>query len=106
MEYIYGDMPQLAFFLEDGAATNRVPFRCRLEQEGAQFYTRNIGGLIDTGTNAVIVTKQPLKYKTGARVLMDDILYSVISITPFIPDSITQGIFKRKPSTQYVLQLG
>lgn len=106
MDPFEGNMPQIAFFLEDAEATNRVKFKCRIEQDGAQFYTRNIGGLIDTGTNAVIVTKKPLEYKSGARVIMDDIMYSVISITPFIPDNIVNGIRRRKASTQYVLQLG
>lgn len=106
MDVFSGNMPQIAFFLEDAAATNRIKFKCRIEQDGAQFYTRNIGGLIDTGTNAVIVTNKPLKYKNGARVIMDDIMYSVISITPFIPDNVPHGMLKRKAFTQYVMQLG
>lgn len=106
MDIFDSNMPKHAFFIPSGTVSTRIPFRCRLETDGAQFYTRNIGGLLDTGTNAVIVTKKELEYQTGAKVIIDDILYSVISITPFIPDTVAQGIYKRKAKTQYVIQLG
>jgi hypothetical protein len=105
MDIFDSNMPKQAYFMYAEDKT-RIPFRCRLEGDATQFYTRNIGGLIDTGTSALIVTKKQFDYKAGAKVIVDDILYSVISITPFIPDNIAHGVFRRKASTQYVIQLG
>lgn len=106
MDIFDGNMPKQAYFIPSGNISTRIPFRCRLEGDAAQFYTQNIGGLIDTGTSALIVTKRKFDYKQGAKVILDDILYSVISITPFIPDTVAHGIFRRKASTRYVIQLG
>jgi hypothetical protein len=103
MEWFYNDMPQMAFYIPE--ENTRIPFKCRMITEGGQFYTRNIGGLLDTGTNAILITRAPLKYKSGAKVIVDDILYSVVSITPFIPDSVATGVFKRKNHSYYTVAL-
>jgi hypothetical protein len=105
MDIFDGNMPKQAYFMYADDQV-RIPFRCRLEGDASQFYTRNIGGLIDIGTSALIVTKREFEYRKGAKVILDDILYSVISINPFIPDNIAHGMFRRKASTRYVIQLG
>jgi hypothetical protein len=103
MELFFNDMPQVAYYIPE--ENTRIPFKCRLISDGGQFYTRNVGGLLDNGTNAILVTRAPLKYKNGAKVIMDDILYSVVSITPFIPDSVATGVFKRKTQSYYTIAL-
>lgn len=107
MDYFSPNMPLQAYFIEDDKTmSQRIPFRCRIVEEGGLFYNRVIGGMIDQGTNAVIITKTelPLK-KSGSKVILDDILYSVISIQPYIPDTVAQGVFKRKPHRLFMVQL-
>jgi hypothetical protein len=103
MELFYNDMPQIAFYIPEG--NTRIPFKCRRISDGGQFFTRSAGGLMDSGTSAVLVTRAPLKYTNGSKVILDDILYSVTAITPFIPDSVSAGVFKRKTQTYYTITL-
>lgn len=107
MDYFSPQMPIQAYFIEsDKTMDQRIPFRCRLLERGGQFYNRVAGGLLDVGTNAVLITKTDLPYKSGCKVFVDEILYSVISIQPFVPDGTAQGIFRRKPHTLFRVQLG
>lgn len=106
MQIFSPNMPLQAYFIEDEQHPHQlIPFRCRIVEEGGVFYNRVAGGVVDTGTNAMIITQKDLPYKSGSKVLMDDILYSVISIQPFIPDTVAQGIFKRKPHRLFMIQL-
>lgn len=106
MEVFSPNMPLQAYFIESEKDPHHlVPFRCRIVEEGGLFYNRVIGGVVDTGTNAMIITKTDLPYKSGCKVLLDEILYSVISIQPFIPDTVAQGVFRRKPHRMFMIQL-
>ena len=106
MDYFSPNMPLKAYFIEDEKTMQqRIPFQCRVIQEGGQFYNRVIGGVVDVGTNAMIITKTDLPYKNGCKVLLDEILYSVISIQPFIPDTVAQGVFRRKAHRLFMIQL-
>jgi hypothetical protein len=106
MDYLSPNMPLQAYFIEsEKTMSNRIPFKCRIVEEGGLFYNRVIGGVIDTGTNAMLITKTDLPYKSGCKVILDDILYSVVSIQPFIPDTVAQGIYKRKPHRMFMVQL-
>ena len=106
MDYFSPQMPLQAYFIEDDQTLNqRIPFRCRIVEEGGPYYQRNIGGLTESGYTAVILTKTNLPYKNGSKVILDDITYSVVSVRPFIPDTTAQGIFRRQPYKMFEVQL-
>lgn len=107
MELLRGNYPMVGFYIPDGdTAQNRIPFRYRIVSDAVQSYSSTPNGLIDVGTGATIVTNTKFAYNTKAKVIMNDILYSVISITPVITDAMAQGLVKKKLMTEYVLVLG
>ena len=103
-----GNYPLVADYIPDGSNTQaRIAFRCRKVSEAAQFFSENIGGVLDTGTNLTIITPKRFKYKATdePKVIIDGIVYSVESINPFVPDQANVGPFSRKINAQYLIQL-
>jgi hypothetical protein len=106
MELLRGNYPMVGFFIPDSDNTqNRISFRYRIVSEAFQSYTTTPNGLIDIGTGATIVTSTKFTYGPKAKVIMNDILYSVASITPVITDAMAQGLVKKKLMTEYVIAL-
>lgn len=103
---IKGEFPNIAYYIPDGKNLQaRIPFRCRIESPSGQAFSVNLNGLIDTGIGATISTPVKLEYKSGAKVLLNDILYSVGAIQPYIPDSMAQGLVKQKINVEYIIAL-
>ena len=107
LSYFREGFPSIAYYIQDGDNLgSRIPFKCRvLEEDGAQFFTQTVAGLVDVGSNARLITYKRLFFKQNAKVLWNDVLYSVQSITPFIPDPSAAGFTKRKMQTEYFIQL-
>lgn len=106
MELLRGNYPMVGFYIPDGdTAQNRIPFRYRIVSDAFQAYTTTGNGLVDVGTGATIVTSTKFAFSTKAKVIMNDILYSVQSITPVITDAMAQGLVKKKLLTEYVIAL-
>lgn len=98
--------PNVAYFIPDkNNLTARIAFKCRIVSDAPQFFNQPIAGMVDVGTNMTIVTWKRLDYKVGAKVLFNDVLYSVQSITPFIPDPSRAGFTKQKLQAEYLIQL-
>ena len=105
--FIYhGDFPLVAYYLPDKTnVQERIPFKCRIVSDAPQLFNTILGGLMDVGTNLTIVTPKRLIYEIGASVIVDGIMYSVASITPYIPDQVPQGFIKRKLLAEYIINL-
>jgi hypothetical protein len=105
--YFREGFPSIAYYIQDGNNLgSRIAFKCRvLQDDGPQFFSQTVGGLVDVGANARIITHRKLEFKQNAKVLWNDVLYSVQSITPFIPDPSMQGFTKRKLQAEYLIQL-
>ena len=98
--------PNVAYFIEDkNNLGNRVPFKCRVVEESPQFYTQVAGGIADIGTNLTLITWKKFQFKQGAKVLFNEVLYSIDSIVPFIADTSRQGFTKAKIDAEYLLRL-
>lgn len=107
MELLRGNYPMVGFFIPDGdTAQNRIAFKYRISADAVQTYSSTPNGLIDVGTGATIVTSTKFQYTSKSKVIMNDILYSVISITPVITDAMAQGLVKKKLMTEYIITLG
>lgn len=101
-----GNFPLIAYYIEDKDNNqSRVPFKCRKTGEEPQFFSINLSGLSDTGTELTLITPKKLEYKKGAKVIMDGIMYSVERIQPFVPDQVQQGLVKRKINAYYLIML-
>jgi hypothetical protein len=106
MELLRGNYPMVGFYIPDGdTAQNRISFRYRIVSDAFQSYTTTGNGLVDVGTAATIVTSTKFAFSTKAKVIMNDILYSVQSITPVITDAMAQGLVKKKLLTEYIINL-
>lgn len=107
MSYFREGFPSIAYYISNGDNLgSRLAFKCRVVQEdGAQFFTQTVAGLVDVGANARLITYKKLYFEQNAKVLWNDVLYSVQSITPFIPDPSVAGFTKRKMQTEYLIQL-
>lgn len=98
--------PNVAYYIPDSKNLGgRVAFKCRVAVEGVQFFSQPISGLTDIGTNLSIVTWRKFEFKQGAKVLYNDILYSVQSIMPYIADPSRQGFTKSKTDVEYLISL-
>lgn len=98
--------PNVAYYIENKNGTSaRIAFKCRILEEEFQYYTQPAAGLADIGGKLTISTWKKLNYKPGAKVILNDIFYSVEAITPYIPDPIAGGFTKNKKSTEYLIQL-
>lgn len=98
--------PNVGYYIPDKSNLSaRVAFKCRIVNDAPQFFNQPIAGLVDVGTNLTLVTWKNLPFKNGAKVLFNDVLYSVQSITPFIPDPSRAGFVKQKLQAEYLLQL-
>lgn len=107
MILVRGDFPKVGWFIPDGDDLGvRIPFRYRMVSDSTQFFNSPVGGLLDIGSAATIVTGTKFTMKNKSKVIINDILYSVKSITPFITDSVTEGLVKQKLLAEYVVQLG
>lgn len=98
-----GGFPNLAIFIQEG---EMFPFKCRIAEEDAQFFSYNAGGLVDVGKSLTIITPRRFELKSGSRVVLDGIRYSVQAIIPFIPDKVNVGPFNRKINAEYLIRLG
>lgn len=106
MYILHGDFPLIGQYLPDKTnQQERIPFKCRIVSDAPQFFTTVLGGLMDIGTSLTIVTPKHLEYVTGARVIIDGVMYSVNSVTPYIPDQVAQGFVQRKLLAEYIIQL-
>jgi hypothetical protein len=106
MEIIRGNYPMVGFFIPDGDTTqNRIAFKYRIVSEPLQSYSSTPNGLIDVGTGATIITSTKFQYTSKSKVIMNDILYSVNSITPVITDAMAQGLVKKKLMSEYIISL-
>jgi len=104
--YFREGFPNVAYYVPDkNKLSARIPFKCRIVQDAPQFFTESVSGLVDVGTNLQLLTYKPLEYKTGAKVIFNDVYYSVTSITPFIPDPAAQGLVKRRIQVEYLIGL-
>ena len=103
--YTYnGGYPVVGYYMPDESEQTRVGFRCKyITEDGAVFFNR--GGMIDVGSNMLIVTPKKINYVKGARAIVDGIQYSVQSVQPFIPDKAAGGSVKRKINVEYLIQL-
>lgn len=81
-------------------------FKYRQLSDGGVAYSQSISGLNDVGRGMTIVTGRRFDYKNGDRVIIQDIVYNVTSIVPFIPDNVNQGFVKGKINTLYQITLG
>ena len=98
--------PSVAFYIPDKDNLNaRIPFKCRILDEGAQFYSQPISGGVDIGASAALITWKKFEFKTGAKVILNDVLYSVESISPYIPDPAMLGFVRGKANAEYVFRL-
>jgi hypothetical protein len=103
-----GGYPLIAYYIPKGSNTqSRIVFRCRKVSEAAQFFSQNINGVIDTGTNLTIIAPKRFDFvaKDKPKVIIDGIIYSVESINPYVPDQANVGPFNRKKNVQYLIQL-
>jgi hypothetical protein len=106
MELLRGNYPMVGFFIPDGDTNqNRIAFKYRIVSDAFQSYTTTPNGLIDVGTGATIITSTKFQYTSKSKVIMNDILYSVASITPVITDAMAQGLVKKKLLTEYIIAL-
>lgn len=106
MDLVRGNYPQVGYFIPDGnTMEGRIAFKFRMVSEPFQAYNVVAGGLIDTGTGGVIITSTKLEYKPKAKVIINDVLYSVKSIQPVITDPMTQGLLKKKLLAEYIITL-
>jgi hypothetical protein len=106
MEIIRGNYPMVGFYIPDGdTAQNRIAFKYRIVSDAFQSYNSTPNGLIDVGTGATIITSTRFAFTTKAKVIMNDILYSVANIQPVITDAMAQGLVKKKLMTEYVITL-
>ena len=103
-----GNYPIIAYYVQDkDNLQGRTAFRCRKVNEDSQFFAESSSGLIDIGRGGLtLVTPKKLTYATGAKVIVDGILYTVNSMSLYIPDAVAQGPFSRKMNAIYMIQLG
>ena len=107
MSYFRGGFPNVAYYIEDSNnLQSRVPFKCRVVQDAGVAFSQSLTGLVDIGRSAQLVTYVNFKYKPGSKVIWNDILFSVVSITPYIPDTVNQGFVKPKLYAEYLMVLG
>jgi hypothetical protein len=69
--YFREGFPSIAYYIQDGSQLGaRIPFKCRiLQDDGPQFFSQTIGGLVDVGSNARLITYKKLEFKQNAKVL-------------------------------------
>lgn len=58
MSLLREGFPSVAFYIQDGNNLGaRVAFKCRiLQEDGAQFFTQTVSGLVDVGAQARLIT--------------------------------------------------
>ena len=54
---------------------------------------------------AQLVTYKNFKFTTQSKVLWNNVLYSVQSIIPYIPDPAMQGFTKKRTQIEYIMNL-
>lgn len=107
MDFIRENFPNVAYFIPDGINLNsRIPIKCRILDEEGQFFQVNLSGLIDVGTSATISTPTKLDMGKNSKIILNDVLYSIKSIIPYLPDPSIQGLIKKKVGSEYIIQLG
>lgn len=98
--------PNVGYYIPDkNNLGGRIAFKCRIVGDAPQFFNQPIAGMVDVGTNLTLVTWKKLKYENGAKILFNDVLYSVQSIVPFIPDPSRAGFTRQKLQVEYLIQL-
>lgn len=104
--YFREGFPLIAYFIPDGSNLQaRIPFKCKVDEESPQFFTQSASGLTDIGTRARIVTYMNFKYTNNSKVLWNNVLYSVESIIPFVPDPSVGGFSKKRVAVEYIFNL-
>lgn len=104
--YFRDGFPSIAYYIPDAKnLQGRIPFKCRILEETPQFFTQSASGLTDIGMGAQLVTYKNFTFTTQSKVLWNNVLYSVQSIIPYIPDPAMQGFTKKRTQIEYIMNL-
>lgn len=99
-----GHFPDVAYFLPDkDDIQNRQKIRIRVVSEPDQYFNQSIDGLMDTGTSIVVKTPTKLQYRQGARLMYNNIVYSVSGIAPYYPDKARNRMTKAHVLVEYTI---
>lgn len=101
-----GTFPTYAYYIEDpDNQEQRELFKCRIENFSANGYTQAIEGIIDISQGAVIRTRKKFPVINGAKVILEDKMYSVRSSRPVYPDTVAKGVRKTANQVEYIVEL-
>ena len=105
--YFREGFPSVAYYIPDKSNLGgRIPFKCRIAEEQVQAFSQSMGGLVDIGLGTVrLIAYKELKFNQGAKVLWNNVLYSVESIVPYIPDPSMQGFTKKRLQVEYIITM-
>lgn len=101
-----GTFPTYAYYIEDSEnQEQRELFKCRIESFSASGYAQAIGGIIDISQGAVIRTRKKIPVINGAKIILEDKMYSVRSSRPVYPDTVARGVRKTVNRVEYLIEL-